>query len=269
MPWANKAWEKSLSDLEPQGYVIVAFDHPKVNYLDCARTLATTLRHWVPAARICLITDRPQSNDPIYDHYREISRTDVNNAWADDWQVFFQTPFRETIKLEADMMITSPIDHWWTMFRHRDVVVSTGCRNWRDEASDNRQYRRVFDANGLPDVYNAITYWRRSETARNFFVQVRDIFANWDQWRRTIRYAEDVPSTDLVYAMAAAIIGPELVTMPFASYPQIVHMKPAHAGTQTSNWTQELVWEYQDYQLRIQTVAQWGAVHYNVKDWRA
>ena len=124
----------------------------------------------------------------------------------------------------------------------------------------------MFDANHLPDVYNAITYWRLSETARNFFVLVRDIFDRWQEFKKLIRYPEEQPSTDLVYAMAAEIIGRELVTMPFASYPQIVHMKRFHAGTKTANWTQELVWEMDP--LRIQTQAQWGAFHFHVKDWR-
>jgi hypothetical protein len=95
---------------------------------------------------------------------------------------------------------------------------------------------------------------------------VRDIFANWTEFKKLIRFPEDVPSTDLVYAMAADIIGRELVTMPFVTYPKIVHMKQAHSGTKTSQWANELVWEMNP--MRIQTQAQWGAFHYHVKDWR-
>ena len=59
----------------------------------------------------------------------------------------------------------------------------------------------------------------------------------------------------------------ERVTMPFASYPKIVHMKRHHAGTETEHWGRELVWEYSDWRLRINTVAQWGAFHYG-RGWR-
>ena len=62
--------------------------------------------------------------------------------------------------------------------------------------------------------------------------------------------------------MAAEIMGPERVTLPFATYPKIVHMKRYHAGTETEHWGRELVWEYSDWRLRINTVAQWGAFHY-------
>lgn len=255
-----------MKPIDEQGYVILAVNTPGIDYLDCARTLTKTIKIWNPQAKICLITDQTHANDPLYDHYRVIENVNYENLYANDWQVFYQTPFRETIKLEADMMIASSIDHWWDMFRHRDLVISTGCRNWHDNVSSSRQYRKVFDANHLPDVYNAITYWRLSETARNFFVLVRDIFDRWQEFKKLIRYPEEQPSTDLVYAMAAEIIGRELVTMPFASYPQIVHMKRFHAGTKTANWTQELVWEMDP--LRIQTQAQWGAFHFHVKDWR-
>ena len=255
-----------MRPIDEQGYVILAVNSDKVDYLDCARTLTKTIKRWDPGAKVCLITDAKQSNDPIYDHYQVIDNVDRENPWANDWQVFKNSPFRETIKLEADMLIVSDISHWWTLFRHRDVVVSTGCRNWQDQVSPARNYRSVFDVNHLPDVYNAVTYWRLSLTAREFFMLVRDIFANWAEFKKLIRFPEDVPSTDLVYAMAADIIGRELVTMPFATYPRIVHMKQAHSGTRTQQWTNELVWEMDP--MRIQTQAQWGAFHYHVKDWR-
>ena len=148
-------------------------------------------------------------------------------------------------------------------------MISTGCRDWQDRDSTARQYRRVFDANNLPDVYNAITYWRRSETAKEFFGWVGNIFANWAEFRKLIKFPDETPSTDLVYAMAAEIMGADRVTMPFSTYPKIVHMKRHIAGTATEAWTKELVWEYQDCRLRIQTVAQTGAFHYHVKEWRA
>ena len=164
------------------------------------------------------------------------------------------------------MVIASKIDHWWTMLEHRDVVISTGARNFYDQPAESRFYRKLFDTNNLPDVYNAITYWRLSKTAQKFFGLVRSIFEHWTEYRTLLKFPDEVPSTDLVYAMAAQIIGPEQVTMPFATYPQIVHMKRHMIPTQSQDWTQELTWEYNP--LRINTVAQWGAVHYHVKDWR-
>ena len=251
-----------MRTLEPQGYVILAVNTDDVDYVSCARRLSQSLKQHHPDAKVCLVTDQ-EIADTVFDHVRLIV-PNVSNPYANDAQLFRLSPFRETVKLEADMLIASPVDHWWSMFRHRDVVLSVGCRNWQDQPSQSRHYRRLFDDNHLPDIYNAVTYWRLSDTAKEFFGLVKNIFAHWAQYRTLIKFAPDQPDTDLVYAIAAQIMGVERVTVPGS--PQIVHMKRHHAGTQTENWTQELVWEMNP--LRIQTVAQWGAFHYCEKAWQ-
>jgi hypothetical protein len=254
-----------LAVVEEQGYVIVAVNTESVDYVSCAVCLAESLKSFHPTASVCLITDQ-KHNNTVFNHVQIMPAVDRTNIWANDWQVFRLTPYRETVKLEADMLIASPVDHWWTLFRNRDVVVSTGCRDWQDRVSNNRYYRRVFDENHLPDVYNAVTYWRRSETAKEFFDLVKSIFSNWVQYKTLLKFPPDTPDTDLVYAMAAQIVGPEFCTLPSFVSPKIVHMKQHIAETRSSNWTRELVWEMEP--LRINTVAQWGVFHYHVKDWQ-
>jgi hypothetical protein len=186
-------------------------------------------------------------------------------GWANDWQMFTVSPYRQTIKLEADMIATSAIDHWWTLFELRDVVISQGCRNFYDEPADSRFYRKIFDQNHLPDVYNAITYWRLSKTALDFFDLIRNIFEHWNDYRTLLKFPDDTASTDVVYAMAAVIMGPERVTLPAGLGPSIVHMKRHINPIQSNDWTKELVWENDPF--RINTVSQWGMVHYNIKGW--
>jgi hypothetical protein len=236
-----------------------------IDYVACAIQLARSIRQFHPDAKIALLTDSTDKSNE-FDYHLAFTHPLSDNPYANDWQVFGASPFRQTIKLEADMVIASEIDHWWAMLEHRDVVVSTGARDFYDKPATSRFYRKVFDANNLPDVYNAITYWRLSPTSQQFFQLVQRIFENWAEYKTLLKFSDEVPSTDLVYAMAAQIMGPELVTIPFATYPQIVHMKRHMIPTQSDDWTQEITWESDP--LRINTVAQWGAVHYHVKDWR-
>lgn len=249
-----------------RGYLIVAQNIGTVDYVGCAIQLAQSIRHFHPDAQIALLTDSTTVQSDQFDYHVNFTHPLGDNPYANDWQVFGASPFRQTIKLEADMIIASEIDHWWTMFEHRDVVISTGARDFYDQPATSRFYRKVFDTNNLPDVYNAITYWRLSETAQEFFQLVRRIFECWAEYRTLLKFPDEVSSTDLVYAMAAHIIGPERVTMPFATYPRIVHMKRYMIPIHSQDWTKELTWESNP--LRINTVAQWGAVHYHVKDWR-
>lgn len=255
-----------MNPIEERGYIIPAFNVGTVDYVDCARALAKTLLLQHPGARICLLTNDATAVDPnLFAYTHVVENVDTANPYANDWLVFDHTPFRQTIKLEADMEVASAVDHWWTLFEHRDVVISQGCRTFYDTPGTSRLYRRLFDNNNLPDVYNAITYWRLSKTAQDFFHLVKSIFTNWQSYKGLLKFPEDVPSTDVVYAMAALIMGPEQVTLPRGVGPQIVHMKPGMSPYTATRWPDELVWECDP--LRIQTVAQWGFVHLNVKDW--
>lgn len=253
-----------------RGYLILAVNTESTDYIECAQQLNNSIKYWNPTAKTCLLTDE-QVVLPEFDYVRQLPNGDVstNSKWklSNDWQVFQASPFRQTIKLEADMLVTSPIEHWWDMLQHRDVVVSTGCRDYYSNISNNRFYRAIFDNNDLPDVYNAITYWRLSTTAQEFWLWVRRIFESWQEYKTLLKFPDDEPTTDVVYAMAAKIMGQETVTMPFSTYPKIVHMKKRIIGTRTNNWTQELVWESAAGIVRINTVAQNGAFHYNIKDW--
>jgi len=238
-----------------RGYLIPAINTDTVDYVACAEQLAASIRSWHPAANITILTKEMLPHGDL-------------GGYANDWQVFQVSPYRQTIKLEADMIAASPIDHWWTLFEHRDVVISQGARNFYDQPATSRYYRKIFDNNHLPDVYNAVTYWRVSQTAQEFFNLVRDIFANWTDYRKLLKMPDDEATTDVVYAMAAVIMGPERVTLPVGLGPSIVHMKKYLNPIATDNWTQELVWESTGTGLRINTVAQWGLFHYHVKDWR-
>lgn len=236
--------------LAERGYVIPAFGEV---YVECAKKLEQSILDFHPTAKITILTT-------------EMLPYGDQGGYANDWQCHWLSPYRQTIKLEADMICTGPIDHWWTLFERRDVVVSQGARTFYDLPAESRFYRKIFDKNSLPDVYNAITYWRVSRTATEFFSLVRNIFENWTEYKRLLKFFDEEPTTDVVYAMAAVIIGEETVTLPPGLGPTIVHMKQHINRLQTENWTQELTWENNPF--RINTVAQWGLVHYHVKGWR-
>lgn len=249
--------------LSERGYLIPAIDTESTDYLSCAIQLARSIRQWHPDANISVISVK-RCNDPVFDHVIPLPYGD-QEGFANDWQCFAASPYRQTIKLEADMFCAGPIDHWWSLFEKRDVVISQGCRDFYNQPGQSRKYRKIFDNNNLPDVYNAITYWRRSQQAKEFFDLVRNIFEQWDSYKTLLRFPDEQATTDVVYAMAAVIIGSDKVTLPVGLGPTIVHMKQGMIPTVTDNWTQELVWENNPF--RINTIAQSGLVHYHIKEW--
>ena len=234
-----------------RGYVIPAIG---LEYERCAERLQDSIHKFHSNAHVTIVTtDMLPYGD--------------QGGFANDWQCFAASPYRQTIKLEADMLCASPIDHWWTLFEKRDVVISQGARTFYDEPAESRYYRKVFDSNHLPDVYNAITYWRLSRTAAEFWQLIRTFFEQWTTVRQTLKYCDNIPAnTDMIYAMVAKYMGVDRVILPDA-WPTITHMKPAvnYLKTDARPWTDEFVWELVDGEFRINTVSQQDIVHYQEK----
>ena len=121
--------------LAERGYLIPAIDTESVDYLACAIQLARSIRQWHPGANISVLSVK-RCSDPVFDHVIPLPYGDLG-GFANDWQCFTASPYRQTIKLEADMYAATPIDHWWTLFEQRDVVISQGCKGLYNQPSNN------------------------------------------------------------------------------------------------------------------------------------
>lgn len=263
---------------EQQGFVTFAQNTDTVDYLELAYVQALNIKATQKDSRYAVIVDsatREKINDNhrhVFDYIIDLPG-DYNDPastrkFANEWQVFWLTPFKETIKLEADLLFTRSIDHWWTAFRLRNVCLSTGCKNYLGLNSTIRKYRELFDANNLPDVYNGLMYFRFSQEAKNFFEAARYIQDNWEYVRAGLkRCVEDTPSTDVLYALAAIMVGPDTCTMPSMDFLNFVHLKPAINGVEESTpVTDRLLTEFDAGMIRINNVNQLQPLHYFEKD---
>lgn len=252
-----------------KGYVILAQNTEKTNYIKCAEILAKSIRKVMPHANISLITDDVDSNSH-FDKVIALPYGDLapDSDWKliNDWQVYEASPYDYTIKLEADLYIPRSIDYWWDVLCQQDVVVSTSIRNYKQEISDIRYYRKFIDHNKLPDCYNALTYFKKSKTAELFFNTVKEIFNNWEEFRKILQCKiDEEATTDWVYALACHIIGPEKTTMPSFTEMSMVHMKQMVNHLNTEDWTDEMIYEILPHSLRINTIPQLYPFHYHVK----
>jgi hypothetical protein len=236
-----------------KGFVIMAQDTEKTSYTKCAETLRNSILKVMPDANVTIITTDMLPHGDL-------------GGFANDWQVYEASPYDYTIKLEADMYIPRNIDHWWDVLKDRDIVVSNTIRNFKQEISDIRFYRRFVDDNKLPDVYNAITYFKKSDTAQAFFNIVKDIFENWEEYKKILKCnPQELASTDWVYSIACHIMGIEKTMLPSFTEMSIVHMKQHINMITTEDWTDSLIYECLPDQIRIQTISQQYPFHYHVK----
>lgn len=228
------------------------------DYEECAAALKQSILNVMPDSKVTIITTSmlPYGDQAPYSDWK----------LQNDWQVYEASPYKYTIKLEADMYIPRSIEHWWDILKDRDVVVSTHIRNFKQELSDVVAYRRFITDNDLPDTYNGITYFRKSELADKFFKITKNIWENWEDYRSTLKCnTDEIATTDWVYSIACHILGEENTTLPQFDGMSMVHMKQFINGLPTNDWTDTLVYEILPHSFRINTIPQIYPVHYHIK----
>lgn len=242
-----------------KGFVIIAQDTDKVSYSKCASILEKSIKKVMPDSNVTILTSKDLP-------YGDLAK-DSDWKLINDWQIYEASPYEHTIKLEADMFIPSSIDYWWDVLKQRDVVVSTRVRNFKQDISTIRYYRKFIDDNNLPDCYNGITYFKKSKIAEDFYKTVRQIFENWEDFKKILKCnPNEIATTDFVYALACHIIGPEKTTLPSFDAMSMVHMKMMINDLLVDDWTKVLIYEILPDCLRINTVPQMYPFHYHVKD---
>ena len=267
-----------MSKLAQQGFLTIAQNTQDVDYLRLAYVQAMSIKLTMPGSLCAVIVDT-ETLKQINDQHRKIFDYIIplpydyaqHDAWklANEWQVFALTPFKETIKVESDIVFTRSIDHWWTAFRLQDIVLSLGTKDYQGNPADSRAYRRVFDDNDLPDTYNGLMYFRYSQLAYEFFDRARLLYANWDHVRDNylVNCRDANPTTDLVYAIAARIIGVESCTLPACDFINFTHMKSAVNRWPNKPWPGLVMCETDLPMIRINNQNQYHPLHYHEKSW--
>jgi hypothetical protein len=164
------------------------------------------------------------------------------------------------------MYLPRSVDWWWDAHRDHDLNICTTIRDYRGNISTSTAYRQTFVDSGLPFVYNAMTYFKKSTLAEEFYRTVEQIFNNWQDVKSTLKFSyEDRATTDVVYSLATLVHGQEHCTTPMPEF-SMTHMKAGIQQLQTDIWHNELVYEVLPHAMRIQSFHQWYPVHYHNKD---
>jgi len=248
------------------GFIVLAQNTDKVDYVTCAEALAISIKRVMPDAKISLIS----SNNTNYKHWDKVIPLPYgdlvpNSKWKlqNDWQVYEASPYDYTIKLEADMFVPRSLEHWWDILKNHDLVISTTIRNFKQEISNVKVYRKFITDNNLPDTYNGLTYFKKSTLANEFFKTVENIFKEWEKYKKILKCnINEEPTTDFVYSIASHILGKEKTTLPSFNDFSMVHMKPFINEFGIQNWTKIFTYELLPHVFRITTYPQLYPFHY-------
>ena len=254
-----------------QGYLTYAQNSITVDYLSQAYLLALSVKMHCAINKFAVVVDHATA-DCITDNHRKvfdhIITIDTMPPFVNECLTWELTPFKETFKVESDMLITSSIDHWWDACRTKDICFSTSVTDYKSVPTTSRKYRQLWDDNNLLDVYNGFMYVRHCTASMNFFKTAMSIFDNYDIYRDSIliNCRHDSPDTDIVFSIAAELLGRENFYIPI-TYPTFVHMKAHINDWVCKDWRDACSWALtKDNIFIVNGYAQTLPFHYYQKD---
>lgn len=259
---------------EQKGFLTLAYNTDDVDYIELAYLQSMSIKKVMPHAKYAVVIN-PLYKNKIPDKINKAFDY-VIESQASDWpmelepELFWLTPFKETIKLESDLLMTRNIDHWWHALRLRNIVLSFNCRNIEDTIVIDSEYRKFWIDNDLPNIYNGMMYFRFSREATEFFTIAKKLFTHYDYLKDNVlkNCHEEKPSTDVIYSLAAKLIGVENCTIPSLDFFNFVHMKNhIQKWPGVVDWNDLVLSEVDPPNIRINNLNQYNPVHYHIKHW--
>ena len=193
-----------------------------------------------------VIVDQETANRIETKHQKVFDQIVVNSepwSFAQEWQVRNLSPWKRTIKIDADMIFVNDIAHWWNSFENWKVLLTSVVENYKSEVITSRWHRQLFDLNHLPNIYTAFYYFRDGPESAEFFELCAEISKDWKWFAQEFLIKNDNPQPrdDEIFAIAAEIYGTDKCTLPGAPYPRFVHFKePLNSLPVDKSWHEQL-----------------------------
>ena len=218
-----------------KGFLIYANNTWKTDYLKQAYALGLSIKLFNPNAHITVVT-----NTEVSDRYKKvlddvifnkIQPRSILNA-EDRINAFDISPYLKTIVLDADTLVTENLDGWWKYLKNYMIFYSSAIRTYRGVIDRSVVYRKVFVRNQLPNLYNTIHYFEKSEEAALFYRMQRLVIENWKLFydKYTPTKKQKWCSMDVSSAITSKLLCNEDEITANDSFINVVHLKPKHQG---------------------------------------
>jgi len=203
-----------VSDKQGVGFLTYALN-TDVDYERCAVLWALSVKatQKQPVQIAVVVNDKHTCRSDLHDvcdHVITCPQRPVVNMMQYEADLLKLTPFKETIKMECDMLVPCDMSVWMHTFRQRDLLITGRVIDHKHQTADDSKYRQFIRVNALPNVYNGLYYARVTQQNVVFFKELDRIFCQWDQEIRKHRLWErHEPSTDFAMSMALSNLGME------------------------------------------------------------
>jgi len=230
-----------------KGFLIFAQNTDSVDYLEQAYDLALSIKYSQTAvSTVSIVTSDkvPKKYKSVFDKIIPIPWTSesTNTRYATEhrWKLYHVSPYEETIVLDADMLMLEDISTWWDYCGNYDLKICSRIKNYKLDVVRDTFHRKTFIANQLSEPYIALHYFKKSDTAYEFYKTLEFVCNNWEWcWDKFAPHEyQNTCSLDLATAVSIEILMCHDTIFDKHSPLEFIHMKAHLQGwaNHSENW---------------------------------
>lgn len=260
-----------------KGFLVLAQNTDDVDYIQQAYALALSIKLFQnDVDKLSLITNDevPEEYKRAFDQIIPIPyfNKDINSLFKTEhrYQMYYATPYDETIVLDTDMLLLDDISLWWDYCSNYDIKFCNRIKNYKLETVVDTVHRKAFISNNLSSPYFALHYFKKSDYAKEFYKVLEFVCNNW-QWCWSKFAPENYQSwssMDLAVAITIEILGAHEQVLDVLNPMEFIHMKPLLQGWNSTpeTWQDSVTYNFTGDSLTVSNIRQYKLFHYVEKD---
>ena len=259
-------------------FLMVA-QNSEYDYVKQACLCAMSIAYTNPNSKVSLIT-----NDQVPEKYVQVFDNIIDIPWNDQarsaswkvqnrWKAYHVTPYEQTIMLDTDMLFLSNINCWNRLLEKYDLFFVDKVKTYRNQTIEHSYYRKAFREYSLPNIYTGLHYYKKTDTALEFYQLLKHIVNNWSKYLELFPKVKDYQnglSIDLAAAMAIFILDNKTEVTSLSNLVTFTHMKPRDQKWKTLRtelWRHRVIPYFTDnLELIVGNIKQQGVFHYTDKN---
>lgn len=250
-----------------RGFLTMAFGQP---YVQCAAMLAQSIKKTQTQFKnISLVIDEKSiiSDEQASLFDKIIVRPWREEVWQERSEVWYYSPYEQTMFVEADMLLTNNISDWWYQLDDQELAVTETVRDFKNQIYTGTHYRRFFIENKVPSVYTGIMYWQKSDMVNEIFELWKEYTSHWHlMYNMFSSHQYGLLPADEGLGIAIRNSGySHKVLNPARTFPSFIHCKPLVFDV--VDWSRDVNFTItKDLEFKIgYHRAQWP-IHYQIKE---
>jgi hypothetical protein len=157
-----------------RGYLIYAVNEP---YISKADALKKSIEHHT-GGDVTIISDNFPYEDITKKFDKQNNNTYISNL-LNIWQLYWASPYDETIVLDADMLFLNDYSYWWDYLSKFDLLFPNTIINYKQETITHKQYDKILTEHKIRPAYEKMFYFKKGQVAQEFFTMLEQVLKNY------------------------------------------------------------------------------------------